>query len=378
MWNRSGPGPAPGPDTKGDGMADLTLPRAQRGLIQWPRTLGVWGALSLALVTAFALSLMLGSVRIPLDDVVRVLLGGEAERAAWADIIWLFRVPKAITAVLAGAALAASGLQLQTLFRNPLADPYILGVSSGASLGVAIVILGGGSAGGALLVSQGLGVFGELSLAIAASLGAGLVLGVVLLLMRWTRNMLALLILGLMLGYLTSALVSLLVYTSQPERIQAFSLWSAGSFSGVTWSQLGAFAPTVLLALGVALILPKTLNALLLGEAYARSLGVNVRLARLAVIVSASLLAGATTAFCGPVGFIGVAVPHVTRALLGTSDHRQVVPATLAFGALLALVADLIAQVPGSQAILPLNTVTALFGVPVVAWVLLRNQSPAA
>jgi len=359
-------------------MADLTLPRAQRGLIQWPRTLGVWGALSLALITAFALSLMLGSVRIPLDDVVRVLLGGEAQRAAWTDIIWLFRVPKAITAVLAGAALAASGLQLQTLFRNPLADPYILGVSSGASLGVAIVILGGGSAGGALLVSQGLGVFGELSLAIAASLGAGLVLGIVLLLMRWTRNMLALLILGLMLGYLTSALVSLLVYTSQPERIQAFSLWSAGSFSGVTWSQLGAFAPTVLLALGVALILPKTLNALLLGEAYARSLGVNVRLARLAVIVSASLLAGATTAFCGPVGFIGVAVPHVTRALLGTSDHRQVVPATLAFGALLALVADLIAQVPGSQAILPLNTVTALFGVPVVAWVLLRNQSPAA
>ncbi len=358
-------------------MADLTLPRSRTGTVRWPRTLGVWVALALALAAAFALSLMLGSVRIPLSDVLRVLLGGEAQRASWTDIVWLFRVPKAITAVLAGAALAAAGLQLQTLFRNPLADPYILGVSSGASLGVAIVILGTG-VGGAAMISQGLGFFGELSLAVAASLGAALVLGVVLVLMRWTHNMLALLILGLMLGYLTSALVSLLVYTSQPERIQAFSLWSAGSFSGVTWSQLGAFAPIVGLALGVALVLPKTLNALLLGEAYARSMGVNVRVARFAVIISASLLAGATTAFCGPVGFIGVAVPHVTRAVLGTSDHRQVVPATLAIGALLALLADLIAQLPGSQAVLPLNTVTALFGVPVVAWVLLRSRSPIA
>ncbi len=358
-------------------MADLTLPRSRGATVRWPRALGVWGFLLMALAGAFLLSLMLGSVRIPLSDVARVLMGGEAQRASWTDIIWLFRVPKAITAVLAGAALAGAGLQLQTLFRNPLADPYILGVSSGASLGVAVVILGTGAGSGALL-SQGLGFFGELSLAVAASLGAALVLGVVLVLMRWTHNMLALLILGLMLGYLTSALVSLLVYTSQPERIQAFSLWSAGSFSGVTWSQLGAFAPVVIVALLVALALPKTLNALLLGEAYARSMGVNVRLTRLAVILSASLLAGATTAFCGPVGFIGVAVPHVTRAVLGTSDHRQVVPATLVFGALLALIADLIAQLPGSQAILPLNTVTALFGVPVVAWVLLRSRSPIA
>jgi iron complex transport system permease protein len=358
-------------------MADLTLSRPRQGVARWPRVLGVWGALLLALGAAFLLSLMLGSVRIPLDDVARVLLGGEAHRASWNDIIWLFRVPKAITAVLAGAALAAAGLQLQTLFRNPLADPYILGVSSGASLGVAVVILGSG-AGGGLLLSQGLGLFGELTLAVAASLGALLVLGVVLVLMRWTHNMLALLILGLMLGYLTSALVSLMVYTSRPERIQAFSLWSAGSFSGVTWSQLGAFAPVVILALGVAMLMPKTLNALLLGEAYARSMGVNVKVARFGIILSASLLAGATTAFCGPVGFIGVAVPHVTRALLGTSDHRQVVPASLAFGALLALIADLIAQVPGSQAVLPLNTVTALFGVPVVAWVLLRSRNPIA
>lgn len=358
-------------------MADLTLSRPRSGVARWPRLLGVWGALLLALGAVFMLSLMLGSVRIPLDDVARVLMGGEAHRASWTNIIWLFRVPKAITAVLAGAALAAAGLQLQTLFRNPLADPYILGVSSGASLGVAVVILGTGASGG-LLLSQGLGVFGELTLAVAASLGALLVLGVVLVLMRWTRNILALLILGLMLGYLTSALVSLLVYTARPERIQAFSLWSAGSFAGVTWSQLGAFAPVVLVALGVALILPKTLNALLLGEAYARSMGVNVKLARIGVIVSASLLAGATTAFCGPVGFIGVAVPHVTRAILGTSDHRQIVPASLVFGALLALIADLIAQMPGSQAVLPLNTVTALFGVPVVAWVLLRSRSPIA
>lgn len=354
-------------------MADLTLSRPRSGVARWPRLLGVWGVLLLALGAVFMLSLMLGSVRIPLDDVARVLMGGEAHRASWTDIIWLFRVPKAITAVLAGAALAAAGLQLQTLFRNPLADPYILGVSSGASLGVAVVILGTG-AGGGLLLSQGLGVFGELTLAVAASLGALLVLGVVLVLMRWTRNILALLILGLMLGYLTSALVSLMVYTARPERIQAFSLWSAGSFAGVTWSQLGAFAPVVLVALGVALIMPKTLNALLLGEAYARSMGVNVKLARIGVIVSASLLAGATTAFCGPVGFIGVAVPHVTRAILGTSDHRQIVPASLVFGALLALIADLIAQMPGSQIVLPLNAITALIGAPVVIWIILRGR----
>ena len=290
-------------------MADLTLSRPRSGVARWPRLLGVWGALLLALGAVFMLSLMLGSVRIPFDDVARVLMGGEAHRASWTNIIWLFRVPKAITAVLAGAALAAAGLQLQTLFRNPLADPYILGVSSGASLGVAVVILGTGASGG-LLLSQGLGVFGELTLAVAASLGALLVLGVVLVLMRWTRNILALLILGLMLGYLTSALVSLLVYTARPERIQAFSLWSAGSFAGVTWSQLGAFAPVVLVALGVALILPKTLNALLLGEAYARSMGVNVKLARIGVIVHCE---GGT-----------LRIPDYTRAIAYDTEGKEI------------------------------------------------------
>jgi iron complex transport system permease protein len=324
------------------------------------------------LLVAFMFSLAFGSVRIPLDNIVRILLGGVPDRATWADIVFKFRLPKALTAMLAGAALAVSGLQMQTLFRNPLADPFILGVSSGASLGVALVILSVGAAGSALVA--GLGVLGDLSLAAAAALGSASVLGAVLVVSRRVQNTLTLLILGLMFGYLTSALVSLLVYFSLPERVQAFSLWSAGSFGGVTWNQLSVFAPVVLVGLGLAGVLPKTLNALLLGDAYARSLGVNVQRARLWVVVSASALAGAVTAFCGPIAFLGVAVPHLCRSLFNTADHRVLMPTSLLLGAALALLADLIAQLPGGQLILPLNVITSLFGVPVILWVLLRQR----
>ncbi|MGQ0602817.1 MAG: iron chelate uptake ABC transporter family permease subunit [Anaerolineales bacterium] len=341
----------------------------------WPR-LGLRRAafigLLAALVTVFLLSLALGSVSIPLDNVVRILLGGAPDRATWADIVWKFRVPKALTAALAGAALAVSGLQMQTLFRNPLADPFVLGVSSGASLGVALVVLSVGTAGSLLV--EGLGLFGDLGLAVAASAGAGLVLGAVLFVARRVQNSLTLLILGLMFGYLASALVSLLIYFSAPERVQAFSLWSAGNFGGVTWSQMRVFAPVVLAGLALALLLPKPLNAFLLGEAYARSLGVNVPRTRRLIILSAALLAGVVTAFCGPVGFIGVAVPHLCRSIFNTGDHRVLVPTSILLGATVALLADVIAQLPGGQQVLPVNVITALFGVPVILWVLVRQR----
>ncbi|HXF85964.1 MAG TPA: iron ABC transporter permease [Anaerolineales bacterium] len=325
------------------------------------------------LILAFALSLALGSVNIPPEQIVRILLGGIPERASWADILFKFRLPKAVTASLVGAALSVAGLQMQTLFRNPLADPFILGVSSGASLGVALVVLGMG-VGGALTFVSGLSTFGDLTLAIAASLGAGVVLGAVLILSRRVQNTLSLLIIGLMFGYLASAIVTLLIYFSQPERVQVFSLWSSGSFGGVTWSQMRIFAPVAMLGLLLGFVMIKPLNAFLLGDDYARSLGLNVRRARFWIILSASLLAGTSTAFCGPIWFIGVAVPHVARILFHTADHRTLLPASMLMGASFALIADVIAQSPGSQHVLPLNVVMSLFGVPIILWIVLRQR----
>lgn len=325
------------------------------------------------LAVAFILSLILGSVHIPLEQVLRILTGGEPDKPSWTDVIFKFRLPKAVTAMLVGAALSVAGLQMQTLFRNPLADPFILGVSSGASLGVALVVLGTGM-GGASAFITGLNAFGDLSLAIAASLGAGSVLGAVLIVSRRVQNTITLLILGLMFGYLTNAIVSLLIYFSQPERVQAFSLWAAGSFGGVTWNQMRVFSPLILSGLFISYVMIKPLNALLLGDEYARSLGLNVRRARFWIILSASLLAGVSTAFCGPVWFVGVAVPHVARSLLNTADHRALLPASMLMGASFALVADVIAQSPGSQYILPLNVIMSLFGVPIILWVILRQK----
>lgn len=324
------------------------------------------------LLLAFLLSLAFGSVKIPLAQVAHILLGGVPAKASWADILFQFRLPKALTALLVGAALSAAGLQMQTLFRNPLADPFVLGVSSGASVGVALVILGSGVSGGLSFIA-GLSLFGSFTLAVAASLGAGVVLALVLLLARRVQNSLILLISGLMFGYLANAILSLLIYFSRPERVQAMSLWAAGGFGGVTWTHMPVFASAILIGLLSALILVKSLNALMLGEEYARSLGLNVRRARLWIIVSASVLAGASTAFCGPIWFIGVAVPHVARALLQTADHRFLMPAVMLMGASFALLADLIAQMPGSQHVLPLNVVMSLFGVPIILWIILRQ-----
>jgi iron complex transport system permease protein len=329
-------------------------------------------ALLSGLVGIFLLSLFVGSVRIPLNDILHVLTGGTAEKEAWTTIVLKFRLPKAITAVLAGSALSVSGLQMQTMFRNPLAGPFVLGINSGASLGVALVVLAIGATGGSLLA--GLGLLSDLGIVVAASLGAGLVLFLILSVARRVETM-TLLILGLMFGYATSAFVSILLYFSIAERIQAYIAWTFGSFSGVTWRQMQVMAPVVLLGLAIAWLSAKPLNALLLGETYAHSMGLSVRRARFGVLASASLMAGAITAFCGPIGFIGVAVPHLCRSLLSSSNHRLLIPATIFMGGIVALAADLIAQLPGSQIRLPLNAVTALIGAPVVTWVILRRRN---
>lgn len=323
-------------------------------------------------ILLLVLSLTLGSVHIPLDEVWRILTGEGSSRVAWDNIVLKFRLPKAITALLAGSALGISGLMMQTFFRNPLADPFILGISSGASLGVALVVLTAGTVGGVMLA--GLGLSGDLLLVTAAAMGAGIAMMVVLLVARSVRNNMTLLILGLMFGYLTGAFVSLLMHFSMIERIQAYINWTFGSFSGVTWSQMVLFMPLILIGLGGALVLSKTLNALLLGEQYAQSMGLNVKQARLKVIVITAILTGVTTAFCGPIGFIGVAVPHIARNLLQTADHRWLTPATLLIGAIVALLASFIAELPGSQIVLPLNAVTALMGAPIVMSVILRQR----
>jgi len=320
--------------------------------------------LLLGLIIAFGASIVFGSVSIPLKSIWQILTGDMPEKASWVQIILNFRLPKSLTAALVGIALSVSGLQMQTLFRNPLADPFILGINSGASLGVALVILGFGSTGTILLA--GLGLFGDLSLALAASLGAGSVLILILLIGQRVQNPITLLILGLMFGYATSAVVSLLIYFSIPERIQTYTTWSYGSFGGVTWNQLWVMIPGISFGLFIAYLLPKSLNALLLGEDYARTMGLNIKTTRFLILLGASVLSGVVTAFCGPIGFIGVAVPHLSRTLLNTSDHKVLLPAVTLIGATVALLADVLAQLPGSQFILPINVVTSLFGAPFI------------
>ncbi|MEH2011295.1 iron ABC transporter permease [Nostoc sp.] len=333
----------------------------------------IFSSLLIGLIFAFLLDLALGSVDIPINEVVKILLGQEPEKATWANIILKFRLPKALTATLAGAALGVSGLQMQTLFKNPLAGPFVLGISSGASLGVALVMLTASATTPTLLAN--LGYLGDFGLVIAASLGAASVLGMMLVVSRRVQDTMTLLILGLLFGYATSAIVSILLQFSSKERIQSYIMWTFGSFAGVTWRQLVVLTPVIVLSLFLAVLQSKSLNALLLGESYARSLGLTVQKTRFSIITSASILAGGITAFCGPIAFLGVAIPHLCRSLFNTSDHRILIPSVIIMGAILALIADLFSQLWVSQMVLPLNAVTALIGTPVVTWVILRRNS---
>lgn len=332
----------------------------------------VFGGLVLLLTSLFVLSLLFGSVSIPADEVIRALLGQEVTRQSWVTIVQDYRLPKALTAVLAGAALAAAGLALQSLFRNPLADSYVLGVSSGAGLGVALVILTAGV--GTTTLLSGLGLVGNIAVIAAASIGAAAVLVLVLLIARRVQHLATLLIVGLMIGYAAGAAVTVLTSTAIPEQLQAYVNWTFGTFGDVTRSQLGLFAVSIAVGIAILVTLAKPLNAMSLGEDAALALGVNVHDTRRLTLIGAAVLTGTVTAFCGPIGFVGVAVPYLARVLLRTGNHILLLPATLLLGSCLALTADLIAQLPGSERILPLNAVIALFGVPIVIWVLLHER----
>ena len=328
--------------------------------------------LFLLLLAAIASSLMLGSVKIPLTQTLRVLFGQPVEKNAWVTIILQYRVPKVITALLAGAALSISGLQMQTLFQNPLADPYILGISSGASLGVALIILSVGTTGSLLMA--GIGLLGDLGIAAAAFVGSVLILVFIIFVSQRAKTSTMMLLIGLMISYITSAFVSLLIYFSLPEKVHTYLSWTFGSFGGVTWSQIKIMAPALIIGFIIAIGLSKSLNALLLGEKYAQTMGMSIKRTRLWIVISASLLTGIITAFCGPIGFLGIAIPHIARALFKSADHKILIPASFLLGSIMAIVADIIAQTPGQQQVLPLNVVTAVLGAPVVLWVLLRNQ----
>lgn len=330
-------------------------------------------ALFILLVFVFVLDIAVGSVRIPLSQVFTILTGGQPDKASWLKIVTLFRLPKACTAALAGAALATSGLYMQTLFRNPLAGPSILGIGAGASLGVALVVLSvaGGTASRFL---EGIGLIGDLGVVIAASLGSAMVLFLVLAVSKRVQSVVTLLILGMLFGFAVNAVVSILIHFSVSERVHAYMSWTFGTFSGTTWTQLKIFIPAVAAGLLLAFFGTKPMDALLLGEAYARSMGVRVQRIRTFVIVITAILTGAVTAFCGPIAFLGVAVPHLCRSLFKASEHKVLLPASALVGAILALISDMISQLPGSQSILPLNSVTALIGTPVIVWIILKQQ----
>ena len=331
----------------------------------------IFSILLITLLISFVLSLTLGSVSIPFTFVLDYF-SDSASNQVWTNIIENFRLPKSITAILAGSALAISGLQMQTLFRNPLAGPFILGISSGAGLGVALVIFLGVWLGGFV----GLSSIGRSWLLVSASgLGSFLVLSIVLVASFRIKNGISLLIIGLMFGSAVSALVSILQFFSQAENIQAYVIWSFGSLGSLSWSELSIMTPIILGSLLLSIFLSKQLNALLLGEDYAESMGLNLKRARMLIIVNTSLLAGTITAFCGPIAFIGLAIPHIARMLFNTGNHLQLTPIVILLGAISLLLFDIIAQLPGLQETLPINAITSLFGAPFVIWLILRKSN---
>ena len=323
------------------------------------------------MVFLFLVNISLGSVAIPLKEVVKGIFGQEMQKESWEIILWNFRFPKAITAILVGIGLSMSGLLMQTLFRNPLAGPYVLGLSSGASLGVAFVILGTG-----LLPTYIASFFlSSYGLVVASSLGAFLVLLAVLLVSRKLKDTMAILIVGLMFGSFTSAIVSVLSYFTTAEKLQKFTFWSMGSISNLTWQEISILSLLTFIGIAISFTVIKPLNALLLGEKYAQSIGINYKKTRFLIIVATSILAGSITAFAGPIAFIGLAVPHMAKLLFQTSNHLVLFWSTLLLGAIVMLVCDTIAQVPGNDITLPINAVTSVIGAPIVIWLLVRKKT---
>ncbi|MBB5620564.1 iron complex transport system permease protein [Pedobacter cryoconitis] len=321
------------------------------------------------LVVAFLLDVALGSVHIPLKDVIKVLFTPDAGNDTWVYIIEKIRLPKALTAIIVGCGLSVSGLQMQTLFRNPLAGPSVLGITAGASLGVALVMLSAGSITSLYTIKE-LGISGSWLIIVASSLGAALIMILIVSISSSLKDNVIVLIVGVMIGNITLSVISIWQYFSSPELIKDYLLWTFGSLGGVTGGQLLILAIVVFAGLLISFLSSKLLDALLLGDNYARSMGLTVKRARILIIGSTSILAGGITAFCGPIGFIGIAVPHLARALFNTSNHRILIPACCLIGTVLMLICDIVAQLPGSQTVLPINVITALVGSPVVIWII--------
>lgn len=328
-------------------------------------------AVIISIILFAFLNLLLGTVSIPAAEVFKIVTGGEGTNEIWSNIVIKSRLPQALTAIFAGAGLSVAGLLMQTVFRNPLAGPSVLGISSGASLGVACVILLSGMFGQAL--SQ-LGFFGEFAITIAAIIGAMSVMGVIIFVSQKVKGNVTLLIIGVMIGYIATAIIGVLKFFSVEEDIRAYVIWGLGSFAKVSGGQMILFCSVMAILIPLSMLLIKTLNLLLLGDGYARNLGLNIKRARFYVILASGILVAIVTAYCGPISFLGLAVPHLCRGIFQTSDHRILMPSSALVGASLALVCNLIARMPGFEGVLPVNSVTALIGAPIVVSVLFRKR----
>lgn len=328
--------------------------------------------LALLVVVLMVVDLVVGSVEIPLAEVWAALWGkgGAAAESAYATIVLNFRLPKMVMAVLAGAALSTVGLQMQTLFRNPLAGPYVLGVSSGASLGVALLLLGLPLLG----VSTSNPVVQSIGVAGAAWIGSALVMMIVMAVTARIKNIMTVLILGMMFGSAATALVEVMQYLSPEGALKSFVVWTMGSLGGVTLDQLWIVVPVVVVGLVLSVLLIKPLNILLLGENYARTMGLNIKVVRMGVTLTTVILAGTITAYCGPIGFVGLAVPHIARMLFREADHRVLVPGSMLVGAAMMLLCDIVTVLPGGDITLPINTISALVGIPIIVVVIARNR----
>lgn len=322
------------------------------------------------LLMCFFANISLGSVSIPFKDIFNSLIGTQTENEYWQTIVRDLRLPKAFTAIIVGSGLGISGLLMQTLFRNPLAGPFVLGISSGASLGVALVIMGSSLFGGSIALV----LASKWSLVIASSLGSFLVLLAVMLVSSKVRDTMAILIIGLMFASITAAVVSVLSYFASAEQLQQYIFWGFGSLGYLGWNELLVLFSICFIGIILSIASIKALNTLLLGENYAKSLGLNIKQSRLLIIIATSLLAGTITAFAGPIAFIGLAIPHITRQVFNTSNHKVLIPAVILFGAIVLLICDSIAQLPTSDYMLPINAITSIIGAPVVIWLLVRKR----
>ena len=327
--------------------------------------------LLIAIALLLIVNLLIGTVKIPIADVCRIL-GGGGDNEIWTNIIFSSRLPQALTAIVAGAGLAVSGLQMQTVFRNPLAGPSVLGISNGSALGVAFVVLLSGRIGGVAL--SRLGYLGDAAMSVAAIIGALAVLLLIMWVVQKVKGNVTLLIIGVMIGYLANAIIGVLKFLSPEDDVKAFVVWGLGSFSRVSGDEMVLFIVLMCILLPLAFLLVKPLNLMLLGDNYAANLGLNIKRARMLIIISSGVLVAIVTAYCGPIMFIGLAVPHLARAIFRTSDHRLLMPATALCGAALALLCNLIARMPGFEGALPVNSVTALVGAPVIAMVIFRRR----